>query len=83
MAKTKTHPKIHHQLYMFNFAYGIIVGLLIFGLVQYYPAIDEFAVFNCVTTPCEVPKISIADYIDREYINPPTFQIPDCNIEAC
>ena len=29
------------------------------------PFIDEFETFNCITTPCDVPKITIAEEIQK------------------
>lgn len=62
---------------------GIIVMLWVILITTTIPFINEFETFNCTKEPCESPKITIYQYIDREYLNPPDFQIPDCNIEAC
>ena len=56
-----------------------IIGIFVLGV----PTIDEFETFNCITTPREIPQITIYQYLDREYINPPVYQIPDCMVEAC
>ncbi len=58
----------------------VVIGLSVAWLNV--PVIDEFEVFNCITTPCDMPQITITQYIEREYF-PEPYQIPDCSIEAC
>ncbi len=40
----------------------IILALLIIFLI---PLIDEFETFNCITTPCEMPKITLVEKIQQ------------------
>ncbi len=62
----------------------LLLAFGIFLILYVIPLVDEFETFNCITTPCDMPKITIYEYIDREYINPSVlvFQIPDCNVVA-
>jgi len=41
-----------------------IVILLLVG-VFFIPFMDEFETFNCITTPCEMPKITIFEKIQQ------------------
>jgi hypothetical protein len=45
----------------------IIIALTL-GVIFLIPFIDEFEVFNCITTPCEMPKITIAEKIGQSFI---------------
>lgn len=31
------------------------------------PLVDEFETFNCITTPCEMPKITIFESFQKQY----------------
>jgi len=66
------------RLVIIGFAVLFLVSVVVFAV----PVVDEFPVFNCITTPCEMPKITIHQYIEREYF-PVPYQIPDCSVEAC
>ncbi|HJJ23206.1 MAG TPA: hypothetical protein OQH54_05790 [Nitrosopumilus sp.] len=57
---------------------AIIIGIAIFVLmvIFFVPLIDEFEVFNCITTPCEMPKITIHQWLHNQY---PTIS----NFEEC
>ena len=41
---------------------SIILASLVIFLI---PLIDEFETFNCITIPCEMPKISIIEKIQQ------------------
>lgn len=43
----------------------LFVSILIL-LVLFIPLIDEFDTFNCITTPCEMPKITIFEMIQKQ-----------------
>jgi hypothetical protein len=43
----------------------IVLTLIIFFLI---PFIDEFETFNCITAPCDMPKITIAEKIGQLFI---------------
>ena len=51
----------------------IIIPILlisIFVLVIFFiPLIDEFETFNCITTPCTMPKITIFESFQNPQIN--------------
>jgi hypothetical protein len=42
----------------------IVLALMIFLI----PFIDEFETFNCITAPCDMPKITIAEKIGQSFI---------------
>ena len=44
---------------------AIVLTLMIFFLI---PFIDEFETFNCITAPCDMPKITIAEKIGQSFI---------------
>ncbi len=46
-------------------AIAVVLALVIIFLV---PFIDEFETFNCITTPCDMPKITIAEKIGQSFI---------------
>jgi hypothetical protein len=43
----------------------IIISALI--VVFFVPLIDEFETFNCITTPCIMPKITIYESLQAQY----------------
>ena len=47
----------------------IIIGIVIFVLIVIFfvPLIDEFEIFNCITTPCIMPKITIHEWLHNQY----------------
>jgi hypothetical protein len=49
-----------------NFLIIISILFISFFLVIFLiPFIDEFETFNCITTPCDMPKITIAEKIHQ------------------
>ncbi len=52
--------------------------VIVFGIIFGVPFIDEFETFNCITTPCEMPKITIAEKIGQSSVS----NIPE-PIEGC
>ena len=42
----------------------IILGSVF--LIFFVPLVDEFETFNCITTPCEMPKITIFESIQKQ-----------------
>ncbi len=46
-----------------------IAFVLVFGIIFGVPFIDEFETFNCITTPCEMPKITIAEKIGQSSVS--------------
>jgi len=46
----------------------IVAVVLLFVTVFLIPFIDEFETFNCITTPCDMPKITIAEKIQQSFI---------------
>lgn len=44
---------------------AIVLALMILFLI---PFIDEFETFNCITAPCDMPKITIAEKIGQSFI---------------
>ncbi|MFQ5781922.1 MAG: thermonuclease family protein [Nitrosopumilus sp.] len=44
-----------------------IIVLLLFVAIFVVPFVDKFQTFNCITTPCEMPKITIAQKIWQSY----------------
>jgi len=48
---------------------AIIVGIVIFILIVVFfvPLVDEFETFNCITTPCIMPKITIHQWLHSQY----------------
>ena len=35
-------------------------------VIFFIPLIDEFEIFNCITTPCEMPKITIFESMNKQ-----------------
>ena len=52
-----------------NRSIAIIIGIVIFVLiiVFFVPLIDEFKTFNCITTPCIMPKITIHQSLHNQF----------------
>ena len=49
-----------------NFLIIIPISFVSFFIVIFLiPFIDEFETFNCIATPCDVPKITIAEKIQQ------------------
>ena len=46
----------------------VIVIAVALAVIFLIPFIDEFETFNCITTPCEMPKITIAEKIEQSFI---------------
>jgi hypothetical protein len=44
---------------------AIVLTLMTIFLI---PFIDEFEIFNCITAPCNMPKITIAEKIGQSFI---------------
>ena len=36
------------------------------AVIFFVPLVDEFDTFNCITTPCEMPKITIFESIKKQ-----------------
>jgi hypothetical protein len=47
---------------------GVIVIVLTLMTIFLIPFIDEFETFNCITAPCDMPKITIAEKIGQSFI---------------
>jgi hypothetical protein len=47
---------------------GVIVIVLTLVILFLIPFIDEFETFNCITAPCDMPKITIAEKIGQSFI---------------
>ena len=45
-------------------------------VVFFIPLIDEFETFNCITTPCEMPKITIFESMKKQLSEINSFE--DC-----
>ncbi len=54
---------------MMNRKIVIIIAAVIFVLIVVFfvPLVDEFETFNCITTPCEMPKITIHQSLHNQY----------------
>jgi len=52
----------------------LIISVLI--VIFFVPLIDEFETFNCITTPCEMPKITIYESVQ-------TMSIEITNFDEC
>ena len=49
-----------------NFLIIISISFIPFFVVIFLiPFIDEFETFNCITTPCDMPKITIVEKIQQ------------------
>ncbi len=42
-----------------------IISVSVF-VVFFIPLVDEFETFNCITTPCEIPKVSIFESLKKQ-----------------
>lgn len=50
-----------------NFIIILISLISVFILVIFFiPLIDEFEIFNCITTPCILPKITIFESLQNQ-----------------
>lgn len=50
-----------------NFIIILISLISVFILVIFFiPLIDEFEIFNCITTPCIMPKITIFESLQNQ-----------------
>ena len=50
-----------------NFIIIPILLISVFILVTFFiPLIDEFETFNCITTPCTMPKITIFESLQNQ-----------------
>ena len=38
------------------------------------PLVNEFETFNCITTPCEMPKITIFESLQKQYFTIDSFE---------
>jgi len=56
-----------------------IAFVFVFGIIFGVPFIDEYESFNCITTPCEMPKITIAEKIGQSSVSDPPEPIQDCS----
>ncbi|MHA7733209.1 hypothetical protein [Nitrosopumilus sp. S6] len=36
-------------------------------VIFFIPLVDEFETFNCITAPCEMPKITIFESFQKQY----------------
>lgn len=36
-------------------------------VILFVPLVNEFETFNCITTPCEMPKITIFESFQKQY----------------
>ncbi len=54
---------------MMNRNIALIIAAVIFVLIVVFfvPLIDEFETFNCITTPCIMPKITIHQWLHNQY----------------
>ena len=55
-----------------------ILGIIaVFVTVIFFiPVVDEFETFNCIITPCEMPKITIFDSMKKHFSEIDSFE--DC-----
>ena len=61
---------------------AIPIGIAVFALIVIFfiPIIDEFETFNCITTPCDMPQITIHQWLHVQWQN----QYPEItNFEQC
>ena len=42
-----------------------VISILII-MIFFVPLVDEFETFNCITTPCEMPKITIFESLQKQ-----------------
>jgi hypothetical protein len=47
---------------------GVIAIVLALMTLFLIPFINEFETFNCITAPCDMPKITIAEKIGQSFI---------------
>ncbi len=47
---------------------GTIAIVLALMTVFLIPFVDEFETFNCITAPCDMPKITVAEKIAHSFI---------------
>ena len=47
---------------------GVIVIVLALMTLFLIPFIDEFETFDCITAPCDMPKITIAEKVGQSFI---------------
>lgn len=45
----------------------VCIVSITFIVVFFVPLVDEFETFNCITTPCEMPKITIFESFQKQY----------------
>ncbi|WP_016939537.1 hypothetical protein [Nitrosopumilus sp. SJ] len=51
-----------------NIVITIVCIVSITSIVVFFvPLVDEFETFNCITTPCEMPKITIFESFQKQY----------------
>ena len=51
-----------------NIVITIVCIILVSVFVIFFiPVVDEFETFNCITTPCESPKITIFESFQNQY----------------
>jgi len=55
----------------------IVIPVLLFSifvLIFFIPLIDEFETFNCITTPCIMPKITIFESFQNQNFQIDSFE---------
>ena len=54
----------------------VTIAIISISLVTVFfvPLIDEFETFNCITTPCVMPKISIYESLQKPYSEISSFE---------
>lgn len=58
----------HKYIKLILLIVGVIAIVLALMILFLIPFIDEFEIFNCITTPCDIPKITIGEKIGHAFI---------------
>ena len=65
------------QLVIKSLVLSILGIIAVFVTVIFFiPLVDEFETFNCITTPCEMPKITIFESMKKQLSEINSFE--DC-----
>ena len=63
------------QLVFKNLVITIICIISVFvAVVLFIPLVNEFETFNCITTPCEMPKITIFESLQKQFFEIDSFE---------
>ena len=75
MKQKKSQPKLKNYRFIL-----LLVGIpvAVGSFMAFVPIIDEFETFHCVTTPCEVPKITIDEHLKREFFSNEATNFEEC-----